>query len=276
MWSIIFLSVVLAVAIFFAGGLLLHKYIQKKYETFVLKNSVCLEKLNNINSRYDFCTPENFDMSNKYDNENFYCDISPDDFLIYEMQFMSKNLHIQIDKANYNKQKYSEYVKEVKGSCKLGEYKSPVDKMNSKRLSKTEKKLAKNNLASPTTEYSLTITLYRTDINGKVFEKKSERFDSNDILTLEKRMNNRRGYFYNDRGIWDAICRVERGKVSNKMRFAIYRRDGNRCRNCGISGSRANLEIDHIIPIAKGGKSTMDNLQTLCHRCNVNKGADIW
>lgn len=56
------------------------------------------------------------------------------------------------------------------------------------------------------------------------------------------------------------------------MRFAIYKRDGYRCRYCGISNKFAELEVDHIKLIAKGGKSTYDNLQTLCHRCNVNKG----
>ncbi|MBR2352886.1 MAG: HNH endonuclease, partial [Clostridia bacterium] len=32
------------------------------------------------------------------------------------------------------------------------------------------------------------------------------------------------------------------------------------------------LEVDHIIPVSKGGKSTLDNLQTLCERCNRGKG----
>ena len=57
------------------------------------------------------------------------------------------------------------------------------------------------------------------------------------------------------------------------MRFSIYARDGYRCRICGArQGKIVQLEIDHIIPIAKGGKSTYDNLQTLCHNCNVQKG----
>ena len=34
-------------------------------------------------------------------------------------------------------------------------------------------------------------------------------------------------------------------------------------------------EIDHIFPISKGGKSTYDNLQTLCRRCNKLKGNSI-
>ncbi|MBO4983778.1 MAG: HNH endonuclease [Clostridia bacterium] len=59
------------------------------------------------------------------------------------------------------------------------------------------------------------------------------------------------------------------------MRFSLYQRDGYRCLKCGISQEYANLEIDHIVPIAKGGKSTYNNLQTLCHRCNVAKGDSI-
>lgn len=87
-----------------------------------------------------------------------------------------------------------------------------------------------------------------------------------------KRLNNKNRDFYNDKGIWDSLCRVERGKVSNKMRFSIYKRDGYRCRICGRTEKHDYLEIDHIKPIAKGGKSTYDNLQTLCRRCNKNKG----
>lgn len=86
------------------------------------------------------------------------------------------------------------------------------------------------------------------------------------------RINQKRGNFYVDEEIWHSICRVERGKVTNKLRFYIYERDGYRCRKCG---SENNLEIDHIIPISKGGKSTPNNLQTLCHKCNYEKGSAI-
>ena len=57
------------------------------------------------------------------------------------------------------------------------------------------------------------------------------------------------------------------------MRFAIYKGDNYRCRKCRRKTN--DLEVDHIYPIAKGGKSTYDNLQTFCHRCNVKKGANV-
>lgn len=44
---------------------------------------------------------------------------------------------------------------------------------------------------------------------------------------------------------------------------------GERCANCGAG---ENLVLDHVIPIAKGGLSQLDNLQLLCAECNRIKG----
>lgn len=42
-------------------------------------------------------------------------------------------------------------------------------------------------------------------------------------------------------------------------------RDGFACVACG---AREGLEVDHVIPVAKGGKWTLDNAQTLCQGCH--------
>ena len=56
--------------------------------------------------------------------------------------------------------------------------------------------------------------------------------------------------------------------LSNTIRDRIKTRDGMKCNYCGeIHG----LEIDHIIPVSKGGNSTDDNLQVLCKSCNLLK-----
>ena len=44
---------------------------------------------------------------------------------------------------------------------------------------------------------------------------------------------------------------------------------GERCANCGAG---EKLALDHVIPIAKGGLSKLDNLQLLCAQCNRIKG----
>ena len=141
------------------------------------------------------------------------------------------------------------------------------------KLKKFEKRLFIKEQKTPTIYLAISVRLTLTNINGAYRDSKCNTFSSKDIKETITKLNQRRGDFYLNDDIWKAICRVERGKVTNKMRFYIYNRDHNRCCICG---RRTNdLEIDHIYPIAKGGKTTMDNLQTLCHRCNARKGDSV-
>lgn len=51
----------------------------------------------------------------------------------------------------------------------------------------------------------------------------------------------------------------------------LFRRDHNRCCYCGNVFTRAHLEMEHIIPVSKGGKNTWDNMVTSCGGCNDYK-----
>ncbi len=70
-----------------------------------------------------------------------------------------------------------------------------------------------------------------------------------------------------------ALLRLEHGRpsIAKEDRWAIWERDDFRCRTCG---SRRYLTIDHVVPLAKGGANVRANYQTLCERCNGQKGAD--
>jgi 5-methylcytosine-specific restriction endonuclease McrA len=62
--------------------------------------------------------------------------------------------------------------------------------------------------------------------------------------------------------------------INLRLRFKIMQRDNFKCCICGASPAKdptVELHIDHIVPWAKGGESTMDNLQTLCNKCNLGK-----
>lgn len=70
----------------------------------------------------------------------------------------------------------------------------------------------------------------------------------------------------------------QRSLMTSKLRNHIKTRDGHACKNCTVSVKdepHLLLEIDHIIPVSKGGLTTEDNLQTLCWICNRKKGAKI-
>ena len=62
--------------------------------------------------------------------------------------------------------------------------------------------------------------------------------------------------------------------INLRMRFLVMQRDNFKCCACGASPAKdpsVELHIDHIIPWAKGGETIIDNLQTLCSKCNLGK-----
>ena len=70
--------------------------------------------------------------------------------------------------------------------------------------------------------------------------------------------------------------RVGRQSIPGHLRHKVLKRDGYRCVECGATNKETSLEIDHIIPVSKGGTNDLSNLQTLCKRCNRAKSATIW
>lgn len=64
--------------------------------------------------------------------------------------------------------------------------------------------------------------------------------------------------------------------VSARLRQFIIDRDGLWCRLCGDAiDAVSSVDIDHILPVFHGGKSTPDNLQVTHAGCNRRKGARI-
>ena len=95
-----------------------------------------------------------------------------------------------------------------------------------------------------------------------------------------------------------------------ELRKLIYERDGHMCQYCGKVGTLIrrygkpyvvenpnnvnmdngrgfyngadviSFEIDHIVPVSYGGKTTPDNLKLACHKCNAHKGyklpGELW
>ena len=51
----------------------------------------------------------------------------------------------------------------------------------------------------------------------------------------------------------------------------VFARDSYTCQYCGAHESTSRLTFDHVIPRAKGGKTTWHNIVTACVRCNHKK-----
>ena len=268
---IIFIIIIIIILLIYFYFLLL--------DNFVKKNSLSLILLEGINKRYNFKTTPNL-LEYSCDNEKMYSQLSCLDYLIYELQFIKNEIMEEINNIHYNRDIYKKYQEEI-GNTQLGRFKKESKFFPKNLYLKIEKKLFNSLIKKPSIVYQKGVQIIKTNINGERLNKKIKYFSEEQILDIIKKLANReynynyKYYFYKDQDIWEAIERIERSKVTNKLRFYIYKRDGYRCKCCGRSGTKTDLEIDHIIPIAKGGKSKIDNLQTLCRKCNKMKGTNI-
>jgi len=52
----------------------------------------------------------------------------------------------------------------------------------------------------------------------------------------------------------------------------VYLRDANTCQLCGIKLPSTELNLDHVIPKSRGGKTTWLNVVCSCIKCNSKKG----
>lgn len=71
------------------------------------------------------------------------------------------------------------------------------------------------------------------------------------------------------------MSNVKRKPISPSLRFDVLEKDNFTCQYCGAKATDENvlLEIDHIVPVSKGGDNNIENLITSCKKCNIGKSA---
>lgn len=58
-------------------------------------------------------------------------------------------------------------------------------------------------------------------------------------------------------------------------RFNVFLRDGFSCQYCDVQKPAKDLTFDHLIPRARGGKTSWENIVTACRPCNTKKGSRL-
>jgi|SRR5450755_510649 5-methylcytosine-specific restriction endonuclease McrA len=65
--------------------------------------------------------------------------------------------------------------------------------------------------------------------------------------------------------------RKRKHRVSARFRRIVIERAGHRCAYCGVRLTDNRFEVDHIVPISRGGRGNLANLAAACHDCNWSK-----
>lgn len=244
-----------------------------KIVEFILNNSLAIKELSDV---YNSLVLNDFNdvvFKGNYDNKNVYADLEPIDLLVYELNEDSKAAMDSFFIAGKNKQQWDKFLK-AKDNCKLGRYQS-VSKWSEDKLMTKENELIERLFVKPKTYTNVKVYINLVNLNGKRITSKNDHFDYFQVKDILDRLSNKKDFFFNDQTIWSSICKIERAKVTNKIRFEVYKRDHYKCQKCGKDCRDTNdLEIDHIIPISRGGTSDISNLQSLCHDCNIKKGTN--
>ena len=78
-----------------------------------------------------------------------------------------------------------------------------------------------------------------------------------------------------EKSIKDAIFKLRTRNINERDRLKIFKRENYRCVICGkspVTHQKITLHIDHIKPFSREGDNSLENLRTLCDKCNLAKG----
>ncbi len=92
-------------------------------------------------------------------------------------------------------------------------------------------------------------------------------------MSASRRKKGQRRIVPNDFHLEEDDIRRERHRARDLRNSQWWKRQcaKGRCHYCGRSVAPAELTMDHIVPVARGGKSTRGNVVPCCKTCNNNK-----
>ncbi len=230
-------------------------------------NSYIYNKLIETNKKFLPLFTNVHDISRKYSlsSKSAFDSFNPTKHMIIVSIDCISYISRQIDYGKHNQEIWNKYQKEIQDLKRL-----PL------------------NATIHTCSYSKTWFIKRSNkclIQDLLEEPKLK---SNVVIYWDYRSPKGRNY-YRDEMVYDAescvrkalesnskktFAEEQRSLVTKALRFNVLKRDNYRCIICGASANDGvTLEVDHILPISRGGKTEISNLQTLCHHCNRGKHA---
>lgn len=229
--------------------------------------STRLNALRELNSRYDFNRVETQYTYNigvntkaKYDGfnfKNYLFTLISEDKEFFETLFSS---------IKSNRVKYTQYLAEVR-SIPADSIRRDAKKcgFSEKRYRKLERKFLEREKKRAQQDTEIRCCVHYISPQGRNSYSKYEGFNIEDTYALYREV-------LKQSTVQAQIAR-ERSLMTPRLRYMVLKRDGNRCQICGRTvNDGVKLHIDHIIPVSKGGKTTLSNLRVLCDMCNMGKG----
>ena len=254
---------------FFILPIIIYNFIIKKIITkennTVIELSSKIQKVLELNESYNL---KEIKQNKRSITEREYSRKSLDrvtgtSIIKYHIENNIEDIRTDIENAIYNINLLERYAKDVEKillceSINNSEYSSNKYKRIEKRV------LKKIIYKKEDFLITLKIEVYYRSNGGNVNDSRKGKYLFNDLVTIYNDWKNGNKF--------EETKKQERKIMNDDIRYNVLKRDNYSCQICGATAKDgAKLHVDHIIPVSKGGKTVMNNLQTLCERCNIGK-----
>lgn len=237
--------------------------VSKRRERIIKVNSEKVKQIEELNKNFKKISSKKHNVLEREYSRKSLDRVNGDDVIKYHIENDIKGLRTDIENSIYNISLLDEYEKNV---AKILEQESVNKTKYSDRKYKRIENIVLDKIIYTKKDFLINASLevyYRSN-GGRVNESRNGFRNYEELLELYKEWENGNKY--------EVTKRQERKIMNDDIRYNVLKRDNFTCQKCGItSKDGAKLEVDHIIPVSKGGKTVMSNLQTLCDRCNSGK-----
>ena len=237
------------------------------------KKSQLYCNIQKVNSKYNLENLNDFInyYSVKFKSELETCDI--DDYLMMTIYERYDDLVKYKKKYDELKKNYQLYLEEYMNLNKyINESEALKLKVPLKKYCEYQNIIFESEKISRNYKFKVVIYINYKSKKGKVKKSIYKVYYADEFLNVKEKFNE----IKNSDRLYVISSRIERNKMSDSLRYDVFTRDHNKCCICGRGkNDGVILEVDHIVPVSKGGKTVMNNLQTLCDRCNRGKSNKI-
>lgn len=258
---LVFLLAVVALCVLFVHVL------NSEHQKLVKRTSTKCAKLRELNKSFQFAPLKKKQYlyndcisKSQFDRQRGY------DFLVAMAKESPRWIEDLIFFARKNQLLFEEYNQQLAqiGPTSVKRIKSTKTLMSVAAYRKIEEEIYWEEVQHPILTPTVVVVTSYTSAKGRNTYRKEERFEISDLKDVLKAAEKQNGYMQSRE--------YQRSLMTSALRYSVLKRDQFRCQICGASAADGvKLEVDHILPISKGGKTELNNLRTLCRECNRGK-----